>query len=720
MSKQIRRIKQRLDKQYNALAFQGFIAKLGNRQRVVSTGVGDLVYVTTFEGQVIKVHNRRIPNNPGEIVIVGTDQYSGGRVEVLSIHNVQRSTNDGIVPSVITVPPHTHNYYANPGMVTWVDDAQIMPLNVLPNVGSTTVRVYPGLIRKSSGPGWVAIPSQDVALLSAIPASGAVWVTLQGNDDGTVDYVVGSSTATRALLPITAIPESTTGRPIMHIVLEAGRDTLYRNAYMNDFYDPRFAVGDHAQGVVHNYLYGLQGGSSPSDYYHLSGSQYNALVGGSTTYADLYHTHAIAGSGGGSGATTFLELTDTPAAYTGSGGWVVAVNPGATALTFIDPAWDGNITDIDETSSSEIGEDIATDDQGIIFNTSTSTWVRFLWSRVKTFVLQNLFDGYGGIPDQELLQWDTSTNRIEASGVQSGAIGLVNPLSTPVVSGNLVEWFGTTGHVIDDSGIASADVDSLVDDSILSDLHFHGAFPTEVSITGTATLTSSAFGKIHVCSGTASDYTVTLPAASGNAGQMIHFRMSGALTKLVTLDGNASETIDGSTTRVMWANETATLMCDGSNWVKVWGKTIPMIAAQRASTSQGSIATATITKLTLGTSLIDNTGLCVDTGNSRVYARRAGYWRIHGVFAFAALSGAASNVQCRLHLDGDTSNSIIAIGAAALSGEVAFRPAELPVYSLTKDQYFELYCYHNTGSNESTLDNASFHATLFMTEKPTW
>lgn len=42
------------------------------------------------------------------------------------------------------------------------------------------------------------------------------------------------------------------------------------------------------------------------------------------------------GGGGGTGVTSFLQLSDTPAAYTGEGGKVAAVNVGETALEFID------------------------------------------------------------------------------------------------------------------------------------------------------------------------------------------------------------------------------------------------------------------------------------------------------------------------------------------------------------------------------------------------
>lgn len=140
----------------------------------------------------------------------------------------------------------------------------------------------------------------------------------------------------------------------------------------------------------------------------------------------------------------------------------------------------------------------------------------------------------------------------------------------------------------------------------------------ETSFTGTATATLDA---MHVCSGTSVDYTVTLPTAVGNAGRMMAFRMSNALTRLVTLDGNASETIDGEATRIMWAGESAVLISDGSQWLKISGRTIPMHARIQASSSQ-SVAAASFVLLTLGTVAFD-IGSLTGTANT-ITIRRAG------------------------------------------------------------------------------------------------
>lgn len=149
---------------------------------------------------------------------------------------------------------------------------------------------------------------------------------------------------------------------------------------------------------------------------------------------------------------------------------------------------------------------------------------------------------------------------------------------------------------------------------------------TEIAITTTATATIS---KQHLISGTSADYTVNLPAASGNAGKFLSFRVSNSATKFFTLDGNASETIDGALTRVLWAGESCTLYCDGSNWFKIAGRTIPMIARMGLS-ADVSIPNTTTTKVLLDRSDIDNTGSMVSTGSSQITIKRTSNYLLTG------------------------------------------------------------------------------------------
>ena len=64
---------------------------------------------------------------------------------------------------------------------------------------------------------------------------------------------------------------------------------------------------------------------------------------------------AILASGGGS--STFIGLNDTPSSYTGSGGYLAAVNSGATAIEFIDPNTVGRSTfvSLNDTPASYSG-----------------------------------------------------------------------------------------------------------------------------------------------------------------------------------------------------------------------------------------------------------------------------------------------------------------------------------------------------------------------------
>lgn len=94
----------------------------------------------------------------------------------------------------------------------------------------------------------------------------------------------------------------------------------------------------------------------------------------------------------------------------------------------------------------------------------------------------------------------------------------------------------------------------------------------EISITGTDTAT---IGRMHVISGS-SNYTVTLPATSGNTGKFVGIRVTN--TGTTTLDGNGAETIDGVATRAFYQGQSVFVLCDGSNWFSVSQKIAPRSA----------------------------------------------------------------------------------------------------------------------------------------------
>jgi len=66
---------------------------------------------------------------------------------------------------------------------------------------------------------------------------------------------------------------------------------------------------------------------------------------------------------------------------------------------------------------------------------------------------------------------------------------------------------------------------------------------------------------------TSNAITLTLPAASGNTGLTYIIKKVDSTGNTLTIDGNASETIDGSTTVVISSQyDSITIICNGTSW----------------------------------------------------------------------------------------------------------------------------------------------------------
>jgi hypothetical protein len=116
--------------------------------------------------------------------------------------------------------------------------------------------------------------------------------------------------------------------------------------------------------------------------------------------------------------------------------------------------------------------------------------------------------------------------------------------------------------VVDGSALINTNTDNGVDElqvnGSISGIGFKQAYVTK---TGAYTATNDDY-VIDCTSGT---FTVTLPASSGRTGRILIIKNSGAGT--ITVDGNASETIDGAATyslAVQYA--TIQIISDGTNW----------------------------------------------------------------------------------------------------------------------------------------------------------
>ncbi len=243
----------------------------------------------------------------------------------------------------------------------------------------------------------------------------------------------------------------------------------------------------------------------------------------------------------------------------------------------------------------------------------------------------------------------------------------------------------------------------------------------EISITSATTATIS---RQHIISGTSSNYTVTLPAASGNTGKFIGLRISPSATKLFTIDGNASETIDGSLTRIMWSGESATLYCDGSNWFKIAGKSKPtQCKIYYTSASAASIADATVVATPFSSTTIDNTGLMADLTNDRVNVIRPGQYVINAQITYSGAANASTgvtanslNTQTRINKNG----SLIANTASYVASGATSYPAILSVtvdVAANSTDYYTTHAYQTSGATQYFFTGENL---LEVTEIPSW
>jgi hypothetical protein len=243
----------------------------------------------------------------------------------------------------------------------------------------------------------------------------------------------------------------------------------------------------------------------------------------------------------------------------------------------------------------------------------------------------------------------------------------------------------------------------------------------EIAITTTATLT---INRQHLISGTSADYTVTLPAASGNADNFIGIRISPVATKLFTLDGNGSEKIDEALTKIMWAGESAMLYCDGSNWFKVAGKTIPMTAKLYLGTTQ-SLPNSTLTVVFLDTVASNPTGLMANTANNRIDILRPGKYEAIVCPIWCDAGGGAIDNPMLVDTFIDKSGTLTEVSAAFYYSIAAIYPnfTYSGVFDLVAGDYLRFRMRQTGSGTQGIYGDASLAngpANLTVIEYPTW
>lgn len=124
-----------------------------------------------------------------------------------------------------------------------------------------------------------------------------------------------------------------------------------------------------------------------------------------------------------------------------------------------------------------------------------------------------------------------------------------------------------------------------------------------------ATLDNTYRNKVILCDATAASFIVSLQAAAtAGDGFTVIIKKIDSTAFTVTVDGNAAETIDGATTKVLSSQyDTIEIVCDGSNWSVVVGGAAKLTGGNSFSGAQvGAETTLTSAASSIATNLALN------------------------------------------------------------------------------------------------------------------
>ena len=159
--------------------------------------------------------------------------------------------------------------------------------------------------------------------------------------------------------------------------------------------------------------------------------------------------------------------------------------------------------------------------------------------------------------DYNVANSDGATVRADLNSVFSAIVSSNSGASAPATTFAYQWWADTTNSVLKQRNAANSAW--LVRGPL--------AAAGVLAKTAAYTVALGDFGKLIDCDASGSDFTITLPAAAtAGDGFPVAIENTGS-SGTVTIDGNASETIDGATTVALGAQyDSILLRCDGSNW----------------------------------------------------------------------------------------------------------------------------------------------------------
>lgn len=215
---------------------------LGNYAEVVDVPNKEgMVYVRLQSGQVVEAFNKVAPSIHNWAVTVGRDKSQPHVFRVLEERMVHPG---GKTPAYIKFHHEQHEF---PGPDTvFVYRDQFMPLLVYP-LGGLSLQLFGDMIYSIGMSNPIRVPDTVIDMTGYIPSSGARYILIEVETDGSLNYITGTSSDSREILEVSGtIPAPTAGSiPVCAVITYQGQTVIRRDLEQRDIVDLRmFTMGN--------------------------------------------------------------------------------------------------------------------------------------------------------------------------------------------------------------------------------------------------------------------------------------------------------------------------------------------------------------------------------------------------------------------------------------------------------------------------------------------
>jgi hypothetical protein len=202
-----------------------FPAIMGKADGTVLTSIPGVVWIhNLLSGQDFAVFNNAVENTPLLQVEIGKRVGS-------SVWEVKGTAQPFSVPasSGPTMPNHGERHRFPNADTVWIDRKQIRHLTVLvSNASNFIVKLFGGIMLTANG--ITKIATQTVDLSSYVPAVGAVFVSIESDDDGVVTVNAGTGFDAPTIATVDDIPSPAAGKYTRaYVLLYDGQTALSNN-----------------------------------------------------------------------------------------------------------------------------------------------------------------------------------------------------------------------------------------------------------------------------------------------------------------------------------------------------------------------------------------------------------------------------------------------------------------------------------------------------------